>query len=76
MTPNTSSSSASVVNNYIFFDIAKDIMKTVVNMVNNFRTNIIKIGGLEALQGTIKAMLETVMGGVLLEIFMREKKYF
>ena len=64
------------MNNYLFFDVAKDIMKTVVNMVNNFRNNIIKIGGLEALQGVVTAMLDTAMTGILLEIFMREKKYF
>lgn len=64
------------MHNYLFFDVAKDIMKTVVNMVNNFRNNIIKIGGLEALQGVVTAMLDTVMTGILLEIFMREKKYF
>lgn len=61
------------MHNYLFFDVAKDIMKTVVNMVNNFRNNIIKIGGLEALQGVVTAMLDTVMTGILLEIFMREK---
>lgn len=64
------------MNNYLFFDVAKDIMKTVVNMVNNFRNNIVKIGGLEALQGVVTAMLDTAMTGILLEIFMREKKYF
>ena len=64
------------MHNYLFFDVAKDIMKTVVNMVNNFRNNIVKIGGLEALQGVVTAMLDTAMTGILLEIFMREKKYF
>lgn len=32
-------------NSYIFFDIAKDIMKVIVNTISNYRGNILKIGG-------------------------------
>ena len=38
---------------YIFFDIAKEIMKTVVSLISTYRGNIIKIGGEESLHKVI-----------------------
>ncbi len=51
-------------------------MKTVVTMINNFKGNIIKIAGNNGLERVVSAMFNLVMTGIMLEIFMREKKYF
>ena len=61
---------------YIFFDIAKEIMKTVVSLISTYRGNIIKIGGEESLHKVIVKIFEFVMDGIILELMMREKKYF
>lgn len=51
---------------YVFFDVAKDAMKLVVMTLNNYKGNIVKIGGEETYQKVIVQIFDTVMKVIIL----------
>lgn len=51
-------------------------MKSVVSVVSTYRGNILKIGGEESLHVVIVRILGFVMDGLILEVLVRERKYF
>lgn len=68
--------SFNLTNCYIFFDIAKEVMKIIAGTIKNYKGNVIKIGGEEVLQRVINDIFAFIMSGIMLEILTREKKYF
>lgn len=57
---------SNTLNCYIFFDIAKDVMKLIVTTVTNYKGNIIKIGGEETFQRVIIEIFSAAMNGIIL----------
>lgn len=57
---------SNTLNCYIFFDIAKDVMKLIVTTVTNYKGNSIKIGGEETFQRVIIEIFSAAMNGIIL----------
>lgn len=62
--------------NYVFFDLSKDAMKVVVNIVNTYKGNIVKLCGIEGFHVLVVRLFELVSTNIILEILVRVRRYY